>query len=611
MAKMTYLQKVNRVADQLPETPKAVPFLPVMIYVIERGCLAAGQSIPKIPTKGASEKGPSPSKQGSSASKVSPSKRVVARRPKEARSTGASDMDLEFTRQLQALAPEPRQRTIVLKRLAGVVANYKSLPDEAKLRFAPPELINLDASKIYDAKSFKPWFNPPKPPPDTPKVPPKITDLAPAGIPGAYKANTPFRIIGEGFSIGTANNEIVVSTFLKDIMDPDFKGPATGKEVEAARFAPDAAPKTTELRATVPSMLAPKAEPYHLRVEVTESKKTATSNMVDFKIVPNPTILESPTITTMPNHARMDSPLIITAGSSLGPAKVLKAGQGVTPGQKTQKVFIRASLIPQFGAPNEFPTVTIDEKGSAIEHLGGGGLKIRMPAEMHPGDYVLQLTSMLHASGLSISNQFLFDEKGGLSNLMPLAVRGPRYRLRFTTLACDDETSEASPTDEITAQWGCSFDTTPDYGGSSQYDMDADQKVPFRLTDKREFEGDAGKLMTVTCSLMEVDSGDSAAQQAVFEFIASLATAVAGVLGAFTMLIGAAIAGAVAGVAKGIAALLSGIGNADDPLGVEIEHKLKGADLRAQTMNGAKIVREFGFGADGFYRVGYEITRLT
>ena len=75
------------------------------------------------------------------------------------------------------------------------------------------------------------------------------------------------------------------------------------------------------------------------------------------------------------------------------------------------------------------------------------------------------------------------------------------------------------------------------------------------------------------------------------------------------MWVGAAIAAAVAGVAKGVAALLAGIGNADDPLGTKTA-LFPAADLFAQTADGKVIGGEFSYNEDGAYLVDFQVKRL-
>jgi hypothetical protein len=109
--------------------------------------------------------------------------------------------------------------------------------------------------------------------------------------------------------------------------------------------------------------------------------------------------------------------------------------------------------------------------------------------------------------------------------------------------------------------------------------------------------------------LIEVDSGDQAATMAAMKFIAELATAVAGVLAVFQVWIPAAIAAAVAGVAAGVAALISGIGNANDPLGV-LWREFDAKALRKAVAKTGKFTDSFTFATDGKYRVEFEVARL-
>jgi hypothetical protein len=256
--------------------------------------------------------------------------------------------------------------------------------------------------------------------------------------------------------------------------------------------------------------------------------------------------------------------------------------------------------------------VSIKETGSKspIEHLGASGLKITLPEDMLPGTYQLQLiASPTPLNAIDVNNSFVFDENAGLSNLQTVTIRAPKYQVQFTRLICDKESSEPSPTDEILAIWGCTFDDKADGRDSSQYDVDKGDAPGFRATDNPIFSGEVGRLLTVACSLFEVDSGDQAATVAVIKFIAQLAAAVAGVLGVFQVWVPAAIAAAVAGVAAGVAALVSAIGNANDPLGTP-SRVFDAKTLRAKTANNGKIADSFSYTVDGKYRVEFEVVRL-
>jgi hypothetical protein len=591
MKKLTYVQKVTRITKDISATKDPVPFLPVMIYTMERGCLLLGEKIPKLPLV---------------VEKATPAP-LIKRRLEPMLEPGFSEFDKAFTGLLKSI-PDKKTRALVLKRVALAVGNYKVLPQKLKRVFGPPELRDIDPKIIYDAHSFRDYFGqPPPPPPD--KVPPKIKDLTPNGIPGAYKANTPFRIIGEGFSLAINDNTIVVGRLQEQFKDPDDPKPPKVKEIDVHSFPPDAAPATTELRATVPSNLQPSEKPYRLRVEVKDKSKIAASNKVDFKIVPNPTVLESPSIIDVQSEAVSGGPLVINDGKSLGPARIIKHGQGVSLDDKTAKVFIEARFIPLFP---QGTTVSVKETSGKdlIEHLGASGLKITLPEDMLPGHYQLQLVASPTPPGaIDVNEVFVFDENAGLSNLRTVTIKGPKYQVHFTRLVCEKETSESTPTDEIEATWGCTFDGTSESRPSAQYDVDEGEDPNFGAGDNPIFSGDVGRLLTVSCVLIEVDSGDQAATMAAMKFIAELATAVAGVLAVFQVWIPAAIAAAVAGVAAGVAALISGIGNANDPLGV-LWREFDAKALRKAVAKTGKFTDSFTFATDGKYRVEFEVARL-
>jgi hypothetical protein len=573
---MTYARKLWEISKKFPKID--APFLPIMIYVIERGCIAAGIKIPPpaIPQTPQSQLPP----------------------PTPMRGRGVSDLDKAFRRCWDGHNFQSSEiKENVLHRLVRLASSYRGLPDAIKLKFGPPELIALDASIKYDSESFKPYYKTHSlPPPPDPSVPPKIDNLLPSGIPGGYGPNTSFQIIGRGFSLNLPDNNIVISQ-VKTISIPD-EGTQI-KEVEIPAFKPNKVISTKEMEVTVPGSLQPLTEPYNLRVEVTIDGKKQVTDKVKFKVIPNPTVLESPSITKADPSVVSGSSFFVS-GKSVGPANIIKKGQGVTPDQKTVPVFLEARLI---SGAESVPQVNIMETkatSSPIKHLSVNDLQIKVPEDTFPGQYKLQLVSRLQL--IDLNSSFTFDTKGGVSDLQDLLIRAPLYRVIFTSMTCNDESNEPSFEDEIMAVWSMFFDNQPPQGGpSSIYDMDEDDTKHFQASDNPFADGNVGDGLLVMCTMFEVDTGDKQAQVAALNFIAALATAVAPFF---------PIAAVVAGVAAGLAGLIAGIANENDLLGVD-QRVLKAAALRKGTANKAKITDVFSYGGDGSdYKVNFEISRI-
>lgn len=618
--KLSYDDKCRRIAKQLPKLQKPMPLLPVMIYVIERGCLSARKTIPKsISNTIPDTVRPNPDVRPSSAGRS-----VLI--PK--RGVGESDLDEQFRRKFSSIGNQQMKQK-VLDRLEHVVSSYQNLPQSTKLLFGPPELITLDPKVAYDSKSFHPYLpSPPgddSPPPQ--KAAPNISDLYPSGIGGDYGANSPFAIIGKGFSLTTKNNTIVISQMDIPVTDPDDKSKPKPKEVEVSKFFPNSVPTMERLDATVPGTLAPSEKPYFLRVIVKDGATTTSSNQVKFHIVPNPTVIWSPEIVSADAAVISGGKLFVKA-MNVGVAQIKHVGQGVKPDAQTVPVFLEAKLEPTFAGPTVIlrqspaassPIVVMQNASSKTP----GDLRINLPDDMLPGDYKLQLQAGLVSSGVNVSNSIVFDEQKGSSGLQNVTINALKYQIQFTQLTCGDETGELSPTDEIQAAWACTFDATVAGGVSSEYDMDSGDRVDFRSSDNPLFKGEVGRFLTVSCSLLEIDSGDQAALKEVFDLLANVCAAIAGLLalaalGSVASILGAPVAAAAlaavpyflaaAGIAKAISALIAAVGNDDDPLGIQ----LQGFDtkaLREGTRNGA-LSGLFTFAEDGVYHVNFNIMRI-
>lgn len=574
---MTYARKLWEISKKFSR--ESAPFLPVMIYVIERGCLVAGIKIPP------------PSNRQSPQSQLHPLPPM--------RSRGASDLDQAFHRCLSSITSSKVEQD-VLHRLARLVYSYKSLPEAVKLRFGPPELNALNPETKYDSKSFKRYFDLPKlPPPPDPIVPPNIDKLLPSGSPGAYKANKPFQIIGRGFFLTPSHNNIVISQVQTKFI-PDEQPQI--KEVEIMTIKPNKVISTREMEVIVPGNLPPSSKPYNLRVEVTIDGKKQSTGKVQFMVIPNPTVLESPSITKADPSVVSGSSFFVS-GKSVGPANIITIGQGVEPNQKTVPVFLEARLISGVEGVQQVNIKETKPTSPPIKHLSVNDLQITVPEDTFPGLYKLQLVSRTYSPGsVDINNSFIFDDKGGVSNLEGIMIHAPLYRVLFTSMTCNDESNEPSFEDEVMAVWTYFFDNDRPLGGpSSVYDMDDGDTKHFNSTDNPFADGNVGDTLRVMCMLFEVDTGDKEAQVAALKFIAALASAVA---------VYYPIAAAVAGVAAGLAALIAGIANENDLLGVD-QRVIKATDLRKGTANKATITDVFSYSGDGSdYKVNFEISRI-